>query len=108
MARVSRAATTEKNPAEYQAGVKRAKAARKAVGGQLSDLIETAEMTGSHPLVGRRVAAYVEALRSGDHFAIRGALMELGQAAGVTVAAMDLETPAKRGRRRTSTAQAAA
>jgi hypothetical protein len=97
MGRVSRATTTEKNPVEYQQGVKRAKASRRKVAKQLSGLIETAEMTGSHPLVGRRISAYAEALQSGDHFAIRGALMELGQAAGATVAAMDLVPPARRG-----------
>lgn len=105
MARVSKASTTEKNPAEYQAGVKRAKASRQKVARQLGDLIESSEMTGSHSLVSRRVAAYAAALKSGDHFAIRGALMELGQASGVTVAAMDLVTPARRGR---SSAQATA
>ena len=57
MARVSKASTTEKNPAEYQAGAKRAKAARSTVAKQLGGLIESAEMTGSHSLVSRRVVA---------------------------------------------------
>lgn len=96
MARVSRAATTEKNPADYQRGVKRAQKARKRVASQLGTLIESSEMTGSHPFVGRRIAAYAEALKEGDHLAVRGALMELAQAAGVTAAALDLVPPSRR------------
>lgn len=96
MARVSKANMGEKNPSEYAEGTQRAKRARKKVAGQLALLIEDAEMTGSDALVGRRVRAYAEAVKSGDHFAVRGALMELGQAAGATVAAMDLQAPRQR------------
>jgi len=80
----------EKNPLEYQQGTKRARQARKRVATQLGGLIESADLTGSHPLVARRIRAYAEALRSDDDFVVRASLMELAQAAGATVAAMDL------------------
>lgn len=90
---VSKSQMGEKNPVEYQEGAKRARAARAHVAEQLGHLIESSDLTGSHPLVARRVQGYADAMRSGDGPVIRSALMDLGTAIGATVAAIDLNTP---------------
>ena len=90
---VSKAEMGEKNPVEYQEGAKRARAARAHVADQLGHLIESSDLTGSHPLVARRIHGYAEAVKSGDGPVIRSALMDLGTAIGATVAAIDLTTP---------------
>lgn len=84
----------EKKPAEYQEGSRRARKARAHVAEQLGHLIESADLTGSHPLVARRISGYAAAMREGDPLVIRSALMDLGTAVGATVAAIDLDLPA--------------
>lgn len=90
---VSKGDMGEKNAMEYQEGARRARNARKNVAGQLAHLIESGDLTGSHPYVARRIQAYADAVRNGDHLIVRSALMDLGTAVGVTVAALDLESP---------------
>lgn len=90
---VSKADMGEKNPVEYQEGARRAREARSHVAEQLGHLIEAGDLTGSHPLVARRIKSYAVAAKTGDPFVIRGALMDLGAAIGATVAAIDLATP---------------
>ena len=90
---VSKADMGEKNPVEYQQGARRAREARSHVAQQLGSLIETADLTGSHDFVARRVRSYVDALREGDVVVIRSALMDLGAAVGATVADLDLNAP---------------
>jgi hypothetical protein len=93
---VSKADMGEKNPVEYQEGARRAREARAHVATQLGELIEHGDLTGSHPLVARRIKSYAAAARAGDPFVIRAALMDLGAAVGATVAAIDLATPQAR------------
>lgn len=83
----------EKNPAEYQEGARRAREARTHVATQLGELIEAADLTGSHSFVAKRIAGYAKAVKAGDPLLVRGALMELAAAAGATAAAIDLTTP---------------
>jgi hypothetical protein len=94
MARVSKADMTEKNPAEWVAGAKAARAARKNVSDQLTKLIESADLTGSRPLVARRIRELAGAQRSGDVAAERAALMELAVAASTSAADIDVRHPA--------------
>jgi hypothetical protein len=90
---VSKANMGEKNPEAYAQGAISARAARAHVAEQLGHLIESADLTGSHPFVARRVKRYADAVKEGDLLVIRGALMELGAAVGATVAAIDLSLP---------------
>lgn len=87
---VSKADMGDKNPTEYQEGAKRAREARSHVATQLAESIEAADLTGSHPFVGKRIHGYALAVKSGDPMAARAALMELATAAGATMAAIDL------------------
>lgn len=89
MARVSAANMTKKDPTEWVAGAKIARAARKRVASQLTDLITAADLTGSPELVARRVADYAEAIRHGDAAGQRAALMELAVASATTAASLD-------------------
>lgn len=89
MARVSAANMTKKDPTEWVTGAKVARAARKRVAAQLTDLITAADLTGSPELVARRITDYVAAIREGDLPAQRAALMELSVAAATTAAGLD-------------------
>lgn len=89
MARVSAANMTSKDPTEWVAGAKVARAARKRVAAQLSDLITTADLGGSPEFVARRVAEYAESIRHADAAGQRAALMELAVAAATTAAGLD-------------------
>lgn len=89
MARVSAANMTKKDPTEWVAGARVARAARKRVASQLSDLIIDADLTGSPEFVARRVAEYAEAIRHHDDSGQRAALMELAVAAATTAAGLD-------------------
>ena len=81
------------HPVEYQEGSRRAREARSHVAHQLGHLIEAADLTGCHPLIGRRISGYANALKTSDELVIRSALMDLGIAVGTTVAALDLDHP---------------
>lgn len=89
MAHVSRANMDEKKPTEWVEGAKVGRAARKRVAGQLKELIEGADLTGSTDLVARRIRSYSKAVKSGDAESQRAALMELAAAAGTTAAGID-------------------
>lgn len=93
MARVSSANMTGKDPTEWVVGARAARAARKTVCSQLTELILNSDSTGSRELVARRVGEYAEATRHGDLVAERAALMELAAAAGSTAAGVDLRRP---------------
>jgi hypothetical protein len=86
----------EKNPIAYAQGAKRAREARSNVAAQLAALIESADLTGSHPFVAKRVMGYSQAVKAHDPLLIRAALMDLAAAAGATAAAIDLCSPQTR------------
>lgn len=94
MARVSSAQMTDKNPLEWVEGATRARAARENVAAQVTDLIRSADLTGSPDFVVLRIRNYSEAQKAGDRAAERAALMEMAVAAAATAAAIDLTLPA--------------
>lgn len=79
-----------KDPAAWEAGARKAREARAAVATQLSDLISSADLTGSPDYVARRLREYATAVRTGDAESERAALMELSVAAAATAASIDL------------------
>lgn len=89
MARVSAANMTSKDPTEWVAGARVARAARQRVAAQLSELIIDADLTGSPEFVARRLTEYAQAIRHGDVAGQRAALMELAVAAATTAAGLD-------------------
>ena len=93
MGRVSNAEMTEKNPTAWVEGQKAGRAARGTVATQLTELIESSDLTGSPDLVARRVRSYSKAVKSGDLSAQRAALMDLAVAAATTVAGIDVRSP---------------
>jgi hypothetical protein len=97
MARVSAANMTKKDPTEWVVGARAARAARTRVASQLTELISTADLTGSPEFVARRIADYAESIRHGDPSAQRAALMEVAVAAATTAAALDVRYPATAG-----------
>jgi hypothetical protein len=90
MARVSKAQMTEKDPGEWVAGAAAARRARTSVAAQVSELISSADLTGSPDYVARRLREYATAVRAGDAESERAALMELSVAAAATAASIDL------------------
>lgn len=97
--RISKADMKPKDPIAWQEGATTARATRRNVAEQVSELILDADLTGSRDFVARRVSGYAAAVASGDPAAERAALMELSTAAACTAAAIDLAHPKPRKRR---------
>lgn len=95
MARVSRAKPSRQGePGEYRENAKKARAVRESVGAQLHWSVTHQDLTGSAPLVGRRVQEWIRAEKEGDALMVRAALADIAQAAGAYMAHLDLTNPA--------------
>lgn len=73
----------------YEAAERASAAARANVAAQLTDLLMTAELSGSRDLVAHRLQAVMEAERSDDRAVKRHARMELTLACALWTAAGD-------------------
>lgn len=81
---------------EYGDVSERADTARRAVAGQLSELLVEQQRTGGREPFAERVRGIAEAQRTGDPVLLRAAVMEAAVEAGRWAATLDLANPALR------------
>lgn len=93
MARISRSDPGERASIDAKVGVKMARAIRKHIGKQVSEVLCETELTGSPHYIAIRARDLAAAERGGDDMLRRAAAMELAAAAAAYAAHIEMTSP---------------